>query len=137
MLTDLFIVVSSSLQSSSSVTPAGSPFSQSKTVHNSVCPDNVPLAPSTVGVAGPPSEVGVPGCRTVEETQLWLVENRFGQFCSLFTNYTSMDLFRLSRRDLMQLCGQADGIRLFNSLRASSLKTVYILLPGEKGQVNS
>jgi len=90
-----------------------------------------------VGVAGPPTEIGVAGCQTVEETQHWLVENRFGQFCSLFANYTNLDLLRLSRRDIVQLCGQADGIRLFNALRVSTLKTIYVLLPGEKGQWNS
>ena len=115
-----------SMCKSSSQTPGSSPYAQTTPIHNTVGSEDTAAAATAM--------VGVAGCQTVDETHQWLVENRFGQYCSLFANYTSLDLLRLSRRDLIQLCGHADGIRLFNSLRTTTLKTIYVLLPGEKGQ---
>ena len=105
---------------STSLTPGAPSFSLA-TPHNSTSVDT-PF-------------VSITACTTVKDTCKWLLLNRFGQYCSHFTNYAGHDLLRLSRRDLMQLCGHADGIRLFNSLRNTTLKTIYVrLLPEDKGQ---
>jgi len=65
----------------------------------------------------------------VQDTCDWLAANRFAPYASLFTNYTRADLLRLNRRDLMELCGAPDGIRLFNALRS---RVIYICTGREK-----
>ena len=65
----------------------------------------------------------------VEETQSWLTFNRFQNYIACFSNFTGADLLRLSRNDLIQLCGPADGIRLNNALQARAsrpLLTMYV-----------
>ncbi|XP_019849642.1 PREDICTED: transcription factor CP2-like [Amphimedon queenslandica] len=62
----------------------------------------------------------------VDETRQWLTNNRFAPYVSLFANYGGTDLLRLSRKDLMDLCGPADGIRLYNALHIRSVKRIYI-----------
>uniref|UniRef100_A0A669DYG1 Upstream binding protein 1 n=1 Tax=Oreochromis niloticus TaxID=8128 RepID=A0A669DYG1_ORENI len=51
--------------------------------------------------------------------------------CFLFFNYLFLgsDLLKLTRDDLVQICGPADGIRLFNALKSRSVRprlTVYV-----------
>ena len=70
-------------------------------------------------------------CSTVDHARTWLTANRFGQFLSLLANYICQDLLRLSRRDLVDLCGAADGIRLYNALRSHTVKVVYIAMGTE------
>ncbi len=71
---------------------------------------------------------------TLDHAHTWLTTNRFGQFLSLFANYTCQDLLRLSRRDLLDLCGPADGIRLYNALRSRTVKAIYITTGTEKSK---
>ncbi|KPJ11032.1 Transcription factor CP2 [Papilio machaon] len=52
------------------------------------------------------------------ETQAWLSRHRFSQHAPTFANFSGADLLRLSRDDIIQICGLADGIRLFNALHA-------------------
>ncbi|XP_053309391.1 transcription factor CP2-like protein 1 [Spea bombifrons] len=66
---------------------------------------------------------------SMSETQQWLVRNRFSNYCRTFSNFTGADLLKLSRRDLTQICGVADGIRLSHALTARSVRprlTLYI-----------
>jgi len=66
---------------------------------------------------------------TVEETQNWLKINRFHNFVGIFVDFKGSDLLALSRSDLIQLCGPADGIRLHNALQARAsrpLLTMYV-----------
>ncbi|XP_043910988.1 transcription factor CP2-like protein 1 isoform X1 [Protopterus annectens] len=66
---------------------------------------------------------------TIHETQQWLLKNRFSNYCRMFSNFTAADLLKLSRDDVIQICGPADGIRLFNALKSRSVRprlTVYI-----------
>ncbi|XP_065666131.1 transcription factor CP2 isoform X3 [Hydra vulgaris] len=82
---------------------------------------------STPGVASPLPTLTASS--TVEETETWLRYNRFQKYCSCFANFTGDDLLRLSRSDLIQLCGPADGIRLNNTLQARAsrpLLTIYV-----------
>ncbi|XP_066912968.1 transcription factor CP2-like protein 1 [Clytia hemisphaerica] len=65
----------------------------------------------------------------VEETQTWLAYHRFHNYQTCLANFTGADLLRMSRSDLIQLCGPADGIRLNNALQARAsrpLLTIYI-----------
>uniref|UniRef100_A0A8C0R6B6 Transcription factor CP2-like protein 1 n=1 Tax=Canis lupus dingo TaxID=286419 RepID=A0A8C0R6B6_CANLU len=55
---------------------------------------------------------------SILETQQWLHQHRFSSYCRVLANFTGTDLLKLTRQDLIQICGAADGIRLFNALRA-------------------
>lgn len=52
------------------------------------------------------------------ETSNWLRAGRFQKFQSTFSNFSASDILRLSRDDLIQICGLPDGIRLFNALHS-------------------
>ncbi|KAK5924346.1 transcription factor CP2 [Pseudochaenichthys georgianus] len=66
---------------------------------------------------------------TPQDAQQWLLRNRFSPFCRLFTNFSGADLLKLTREDVIQICGPADGIRLFNALKGRVVRprlTVYV-----------
>ncbi|XP_038665840.1 upstream-binding protein 1-like isoform X3 [Scyliorhinus canicula] len=66
---------------------------------------------------------------TIQEAQQWLHKNRFSTYARLFSNFSGSDLLKLTRDDLVQICGSADGIRLFNALKARSVRprlTIYV-----------
>ncbi|XP_029022513.1 upstream-binding protein 1 [Betta splendens] len=66
---------------------------------------------------------------SIQDTQKWLVKNRFNSYTRLFSNFSGSDLLKLTRDDLVQICGSADGIRLFNALKSRSVRprlTVYV-----------
>uniref|UniRef100_A0A4W3J7P5 Upstream-binding protein 1 n=1 Tax=Callorhinchus milii TaxID=7868 RepID=A0A4W3J7P5_CALMI len=66
---------------------------------------------------------------TIPEAQQWLLKNRFSAYSRLFSNFSGSDLLKLTRDDLVQICGSADGIRLFNALKARSIRprlTIYV-----------
>ncbi|XP_038198788.1 alpha-globin transcription factor CP2 isoform X2 [Arvicola amphibius] len=66
---------------------------------------------------------------TPQETQQWLHRNRFSTFTRLFTNFSGADLLKLTRDDVIQICGPADGIRLFNALKGRMVRprlTIYV-----------
>lgn len=107
--------------------------------------------PSTLQVMSPsssvlssPSSTGITHCTgltsesSVDETRLWLQNNRFQNYLNMFANYTGADLLRLTKQDMIQIMGPADGIRLHNSLQARAarpLLTMYVCL--ESAQQNS
>lgn len=72
------------------------------------------------------SYLSVTGCRvqggalvggaTPQQTMAWLQTNRFAAYLHTFASFSGADLLRLTRDDLIQICGLADGIRLFNAL---------------------
>uniref|UniRef100_A0A1Y1LA25 Uncharacterized protein n=1 Tax=Photinus pyralis TaxID=7054 RepID=A0A1Y1LA25_PHOPY len=62
-------------------------------------------------------------------TAHWLNTNRFDKYVPIFANFGGADMLRMSRDDLIQICGQADGIRLYNVLHAKTITpklTIYI-----------
>ncbi|KAM8934054.1 transcription factor CP2-like protein 1 [Pelodytes ibericus] len=66
---------------------------------------------------------------SMQEVQLWLQRNRFPQYCRQFLNYSGADVFKMSRDDFIQVCGAADGIRLFNIVKGRNIRprlTIYI-----------
>ncbi|MBN3297663.1 TFCP2 factor, partial [Amia calva] len=72
-----------------------------------------------------------------EEAQQWLHRNRFSPFCRLFTNFSGADLLKLTRDDVIQICGPADGIRLFNALKGRVVRprlTVYVCQESQQGR---
>ncbi|XP_045782818.1 transcription factor CP2-like protein 1 isoform X2 [Maniola jurtina] len=81
----------------------------------------------------PDKNCGLSKDATAQETQTWLTRHRFTQHVSTFTNFSGADLLRLSRDDIIQICGLADGIRLFNALHAKRIEprlTVYVCPAG-------
>ncbi|XP_036387585.1 transcription factor CP2-like isoform X1 [Megalops cyprinoides] len=74
---------------------------------------------------------------TPQETQQWLLRNRFSSFSRLFTNFSGADLLKLTREDVIQICGPADGIRLFNMLKGRLVRprlTVYVCQESQHAQ---
>ncbi|XP_069070478.1 upstream-binding protein 1 isoform X2 [Pleurodeles waltl] len=66
---------------------------------------------------------------TTQDTQKWLLKNRFSSYARIFSHFSGADLLKLSRDDLIQICGPADGIRLFNTLKSRSVRprlTIYV-----------
>ncbi|XP_004759834.1 transcription factor CP2-like protein 1 isoform X3 [Mustela nigripes] len=66
---------------------------------------------------------------SIQDAQQWLHRNRFSQFCRLFASFSGADLLKMSREDLVQICGPADGIRLFNAIKGRNVRpkmTIYV-----------
>uniref|UniRef100_A0A3B4WHV6 Transcription factor CP2-like 1 n=1 Tax=Seriola lalandi dorsalis TaxID=1841481 RepID=A0A3B4WHV6_SERLL len=64
-----------------------------------------------------------------QNTQQWLHRHRFSPFSRLFSSFSGADLLRMSREDLIQICGPADGIRLFNTMKGRCIQprlTIYM-----------
>ncbi|XP_030642702.1 transcription factor CP2-like protein 1 [Chanos chanos] len=64
-----------------------------------------------------------------QDTQQWLHRNRFSSFCRLFSSFSGADLLKMSRDDFIQICGPADGIRLFNAIKGRCIQprlTIYV-----------
>ncbi|XP_074835141.1 transcription factor CP2-like protein 1 isoform X3 [Carettochelys insculpta] len=76
-------------------------------------------------------------CASILETQQWLHRNRFTGYCRMLANFTGADLLKLSRSDLVQICGAADGIRLFNALKARCIRPRLTLYVAREPQASS
>uniref|UniRef100_A0A8C9CV66 Grh/CP2 DB domain-containing protein n=1 Tax=Phocoena sinus TaxID=42100 RepID=A0A8C9CV66_PHOSS len=66
---------------------------------------------------------------TPQEVLQWLHRNRFSTFTRLFTNFSGADLLKLTRDDVIQICGPADGIRpffFFSFAVRSPRLTIYV-----------
>ncbi|KAI4871858.1 hypothetical protein NFI96_016406 [Prochilodus magdalenae] len=66
---------------------------------------------------------------SMQDVQQWLHKNRFNSYSRLFTHFSGSDLLKLTREDLVQICGPADGIRLYNALKSRAVRprlTLYI-----------
>ncbi|XP_027792663.1 transcription factor CP2-like protein 1 [Marmota flaviventris] len=75
---------------------------------------------------------------TIQDAQQWLHRNRFSQFCRLFASFSGADLLKMSRDDLVQICGPADGIRLFNAIKGRNVRpkmTIYVCQEMEQNRV--
>ncbi|XP_067934702.1 transcription factor CP2-like [Watersipora subatra] len=71
---------------------------------------------------------------TDAEVVSWLKSCRFGNYVKIFSNYTGADLLTLTREELIQICGLADGIRLNNALQVKNVRprlTIYVNIPPE------
>ncbi|PSN36616.1 hypothetical protein C0J52_10445, partial [Blattella germanica] len=90
----------------------------------SVLPDSQPL-PSDLPLYLQP----LPSEATALQTAQWLQSNRFGSYLRVFASFSGADILRLSRDDLIQICGLPDGIRLFNALHSKAIAprlTLYL-----------
>ncbi|XP_067890998.1 transcription factor CP2-like protein 1 isoform X1 [Heterodontus francisci] len=76
---------------------------------------------------------------SIQDAQHWLYSNRFSAFCQLFFNFSGADLLKMSKEDLIQICGPADGIRLFNAINGRNVHpklTIYVCQEPEQNQEN-
>ncbi|XFG10912.1 hypothetical protein AB1E19_014536 [Capra hircus] len=93
-------------------------------------PSTLLSAPGSMVLLGPlfmPQGLN-PGA-SILETQQWLHRHRFSSYCRLLASFTGTDLLKLTCQDLIQICGAADGIRLFNTLKARPIRhrlTLYV-----------
>ncbi|KAM3917860.1 transcription factor CP2-like protein 1 [Leptodactylus fuscus] len=74
---------------------------------------------------------------TIQEVQQWLQRNRFPQHCRLFSNFSGADLLRMTKEDFVQVCGPADGIRLFNAMKGRNVRprlTIYVCHESEQNR---
>ncbi|KAJ8282599.1 hypothetical protein COCON_G00051180 [Conger conger] len=70
-----------------------------------------------------------PAALIPQDTQLWLHRHRFSPFCRLFSRFSGADLLKMSKEDFIQICGPADGIRLYNATKGRCIQprlTVYV-----------
>ncbi|XP_024890034.1 transcription factor CP2-like protein 1 isoform X3 [Temnothorax curvispinosus] len=82
---------------------------------------------------GTSSLTELPPDANATQTTAWLRASRFNAFESTFASFSASDILRLSREDLIQICGVADGIRLFNTLHSKAPTpklTLYFSLEG-------
>jgi len=99
-------------------------------------PTIVPVTPSAVTpIAVAASTVTPPAMlsasASVETVTQWLSRNRYGALLGNFRNYNGRDLLRLSREDVISMCGLSDGIRLYNDLHMAVVAprtTFYVAL---------
>ncbi|XP_064203212.1 upstream-binding protein 1 isoform X2 [Anguilla rostrata] len=93
-------------------------------------PDSDSSSPSQQGdVTGQVAAEHLAPSASLQEVQQWLHRNRFSSYSRLFAHFSGSDLLKLTREDLVQICGPADGIRLFNALKSRSVRprlTVYV-----------
>lgn len=56
----------------------------------------------------------------------WLNKCRLGQHVAAFASFSGSDLLRMSKDDLIQICGLPDGIRLYNTLHTKYVAFEFI-----------
>uniref|UniRef100_H3BE14 Transcription factor CP2 like 1 n=1 Tax=Latimeria chalumnae TaxID=7897 RepID=H3BE14_LATCH len=74
---------------------------------------------------------------SLQDTQQWLHRNRFSAFCRLFSSFSGADLLKMSKEDFIQVCGPADGIRLFNAIKGRNIRprlTIYVCQEPEESR---
>uniref|UniRef100_A0A669EE62 Transcription factor CP2-like 1 n=1 Tax=Oreochromis niloticus TaxID=8128 RepID=A0A669EE62_ORENI len=68
-------------------------------------------------------------CAAILISRALLLFDMFSPFSRLFTSFSGADLLRMTREDLIQICGPADGIRLFNTMKGRCVQprlTIYV-----------
>lgn len=74
---------------------------------------------------------------TIQDVQQWLQRNRFPQYCRLLSSFCGADLLKMSKEDFIQVCGPADGIRLFNAVKGRNVRprlTIYVCHESEQNR---
>ncbi|KAG2459316.1 TF2L1 protein, partial [Polypterus senegalus] len=76
---------------------------------------------------------------SIQDAQQWLHRNRFSPFCRLFSNFSGADLLKMGKDDFVQICGPADGIRLYNVMKGRGIRprlTVYVCQEPEQNRTH-
>ncbi|KAK7138640.1 hypothetical protein R3I93_015924 [Phoxinus phoxinus] len=113
-------------------TPTFTSSTNSYSTTSSTVPDSESSSPNHQGDAGSPVSVeSLSPSSSIQDSQKWLLKNRFNSYTRIFTHFSGSDLLKLTREDLVQICGAADGIRLYNALKQRAVRprlTVYVSL---------
>ncbi|XP_071156951.1 transcription factor CP2-like isoform X2 [Mytilus edulis] len=73
--------------------------------------------------------IPLPSDAIADTVSAWLQANRFSSHVRVFQNFSGPDILRLTRDDLIQICGIADGIRLNNALQSKAVRprlTIFV-----------
>ncbi len=76
--------------------------------------------------------MGLEHSATPNEVTAWLIANRFSSYSSSFRNYDGRDMLRLTREEIVTLCGPGDGIRLWNNLNMVPVPPKTVIYVGGK-----
>ncbi|XP_017087290.1 upstream-binding protein 1 isoform X4 [Drosophila bipectinata] len=109
-----------------SVTSTNSPTLKLMDTTNMVSPQHVPADIDDCNQNIMPES-------TPSQVTQWLTNHRLTAYLSTFAQFSGSDIMRMSKEDLIQICGLADGIRMFNILRAKTIAprlTMYASLDG-------
>ncbi|KAH8356703.1 hypothetical protein KR200_004703 [Drosophila serrata] len=109
-----------------SVTSTNSPTLKLMDTTNMVSPQHIPADMDDY------NQNIMPESTPAQVTQ-WLTNHRLTAYLSTFAHFSGADIMRMSKEDLIQICGLADGIRMFNILRAKTIAprlTLYASLDG-------
>uniref|UniRef100_A0A671PGS6 Upstream-binding protein 1 n=1 Tax=Sinocyclocheilus anshuiensis TaxID=1608454 RepID=A0A671PGS6_9TELE len=105
---------------------------------NSTVPDSESSSPNHQGDLGSlMSMESLSPTASIQDTQKWLLKNRFNSYSRIFTHFSGSDLLKLTHEDLVQICGAADGIRLYNALKSRAVRprlTVYVSLEASQSE---
>ncbi|CAN2389101.1 Transcription factor [Pristimantis euphronides] len=74
---------------------------------------------------------------SIQDVQQWLQRNRFPQYCRLLSSFSGADLLKMTKEDFIQVCGAADGIRLFNAVKGRNVRprlTIYVCHESEQNR---
>uniref|UniRef100_A0A672LM23 Upstream-binding protein 1 n=1 Tax=Sinocyclocheilus grahami TaxID=75366 RepID=A0A672LM23_SINGR len=121
----------------------GDSIAKSKRGSCSPWPDNAYVNPNTAATPTftssthtySSSSTSLSPTASIQDTQKWLLKNRFNSYSRIFTHFSGSDLLKLTREDLVQICGAADGIRLYNALKAVRPRlTVYVSLEASQSE---
>ncbi|KRF80151.1 probable basic-leucine zipper transcription factor F isoform X2 [Drosophila virilis] len=107
-----------------SVTSTNSPTLKLMDATNMVSPQHVPADMDDYNI--------MPESTPAQVTQ-WLTNHRLTAYVTTFAHFSGADIMRMSKEDLIQICGLADGIRMFNILRAKTIAprlTLYASMDG-------
>lgn len=55
---------------------------------------------------------------TREQVGAWMMRNGFEMLATTFAHFTGTDMLRLTRQDLITMCGLPHGTRLYYGLRS-------------------
>ncbi|KAI4468705.1 transcription factor cp2 [Holotrichia oblita] len=103
-------------------------------VETSILPTPTPVVNTTPTESRPVQEaVKIPETLSAasdpKQTVCWLVNNRFEKYLTTFSSFSGADMLRMSKEDFTQICGQADGIRLYNAIHLKAIApklTIYV-----------
>ncbi|XP_034479224.1 upstream-binding protein 1 isoform X2 [Drosophila innubila] len=109
-----------------SVTSTNSPTLKLMDTTNMVSPPHVPADMDDY------NQNIMPESTPAQVTQ-WLTNHRLTAYLTTFAHFSGADIMRMSKEDLIQICGLADGIRMYNILRAKTIAprlTLYASMDG-------
>ncbi|KAI1302401.1 Transcription factor CP2 [Halotydeus destructor] len=67
------------------------------------------------------------GLEDLDEVKSWLHRHRFEKLLPTFLDYKYAEMTKLSKGDMIDMCGMQDGVRLYNALHREMCKPVLIL----------